>query len=191
VVRRISRIWQEKRRPSKGGAANGRPAQDAPARPVYDPRDPDVQLERETLKLAVQRPAVMGPAFDALPPGVFDVPEHAAVREVIAGLGGVETAVGGAEWAARLRETAPNDELRGLITQLGVEPPRFEGDSDDRYAAQLLARIQERQLTRNIAQLKSKLGRLNPVERPEEYNRLFGDLIALEQQRRVIRERGV
>lgn len=190
VVRRVSRIWQEKRRPGKA-VPNGQPAPDAPARPLYDPRDPDVQLERETLKLAVQRPAVMGPAFDALPSAVFDVPEHSAVREVIAALGGVETAMGGAEWAVRLREAAPNDELRGLITQLGVEPPRFEGDSDDRYAAQLLARIQERQLTRDIAQLKSKLGRLNPVEHPEEYNRQFGDLIALEQQRRMIRERGV
>jgi DNA primase len=123
---------------------------------------------------------------------VFVVPEHAVVCGVIAGVGGVVTAGGGAtDWAARLREAAPNEEVRGLITQLGVEPPRFEGDSDDRYAAQLLARIQERQLTRAIAKLKSKLGRLNPVEHADEYNRQFGDLIALEQQRRMMRERGV
>ncbi len=42
-----------------------------------------------------------------------------------------------------------------------------------------------------IADAKSKLGRLNPAENPEEYNRLFGDLVALEQQRRVLRERGL
>ncbi|RSN71226.1 hypothetical protein DMH08_03305 [Actinomadura sp. WAC 06369] len=74
---------------------------------------------------------------------------------------------------------------------LGVEPVRSASEADDRYAAELLARIQERQLTRMIADAKSKLGRLNPAENPEEYNRLFGDLVALEQQRRVLRERGL
>jgi DNA primase len=39
--------------------------------------------------------------------------------------------------------------------------------------------------------LKSKLGRLNPVEHQDAYNRLFGDLVALEQQRRVLRERAI
>jgi DNA primase len=191
VVRRVSRIWQERRRQGKGRTSEGAATAETPARPAYDLRDPEVQLERETLKLAIQRPAVMGPAFDQLAEDVFAVPVHAAVRQVIAEAGGVVTAGSGADWAIRLREAAPGDEIRGLITQLGVEPPHFQGDSDDRYAAQLLARIQERQLTRAIAAVKSKLGRLNPAENPEEYNPLFGDLIALEQQRRMLRERGV
>jgi DNA primase len=78
-----------------------------------------------------------------------------------------------------------------MITRLAVEPSRSGQDSDDRYAASLLARIQELQLTREIARLKSKLGRLNPVDHQEDYNRLFGDLVALEQQRRVLRERAI
>jgi DNA primase len=160
----------------------------APARPAYDPDDPVIQIERETLKLAVQRPATMGPVFDALPPEVFTAPPYAAVREVIAGLGGVTSAEGAADWAARLREAAPNDEVRDLITRLGVEPPHSADDSDDRYAMALLARIQESQLTREITRLKSALGRLNPVEREDDYNRLFGDLVALEQRRRMLRE---
>ena len=44
---------------------------------------------------------------------------------------------------------------------------------------------------REIAKLQSKLGRLNPVEHAEEYNKLFGDLVALEQRRRKLRERGI
>jgi DNA primase len=170
----------------KGGAGAAREA-DA-ARPAYDPDDPVIQVERETLKLAVQRPATMGPVFDALPAEVFTAPAHAAVREVIAGLGGVVAAEGATDWAVRLREAAPNDEVRDLITRLGVEPPHSNIDSDDRYAAALLARIQESQLTRDIARLKSKLGRLNPVDRADDYNRLFGDLVALEQRRRMLRE---
>ncbi|RAY12098.1 DNA primase [Actinomadura craniellae] len=159
-------------------------------RPAHDPADPAVQVERETLKLAVQHPGVLGPGFDALPAEVFTVPPHQAVRRVIAEAGGVGSATGG-DWAVRLREAAPNDEVRAVITELGVEPPRFGENSVDRYAAELLARIQERQLTRQITELKSKLGRLNPVDLPEDYHRLFGDLIALEQQRRMLRERGL
>ena len=40
-------------------------------------------------------------------------------------------------------------------------------------------------LAARVAALKERLGRANPVEDPEEYNRLFGDLVALEQQRRL------
>jgi DNA primase len=179
-------------RPNTRGAAGGAAAtgqETAATRPAYDPDDPVIQIERETLKLAVQRPATMGPVFDALPAEVFTAPPHAAVREVIAGLGGVVAAEGTTDWAVRLREAAPNDEVRDLITRLGVEPPHSNVDSDDRYAAALLARIQESQLTRDIARPKSKLGRLNPVEHADDYNRLFGDLVALEQQRRMLRER--
>ncbi|TDD82422.1 DNA primase [Actinomadura darangshiensis] len=183
-------------RPDNGRAWNGDPRHgrgepQAPQRPAFDPRDPDVQRERELLKLAVQRPALLGPAFEEVPPEAFIAPPHAAVRVVIGEAGGVTAAGGAAEWVSVLLERAPNDQVRELITRLGVEPVRAAQESDDRYAAELLARIQERQLTRMIADAKSKLGRLNPVEAPEDYQRLFGDLVALEQQRRVLRERGL
>ncbi|MFI0482078.1 DNA primase [Actinomadura sp. 9N215] len=179
--------------PVENGGEDGRHAADAAGagRPAFDPSDPEVQRERELLKLAVQRPAVLGPAFDEVPADAFIAPPHAAVRAVIAAAGGVKAAGNVAEWVAHLLEQAPNDQVRDLITKFGVEPARASQDSDDRYAADLLARIQERQLTRMIASAKSKLGRLNPVEAPEEYHRLFGDLVALEQQRRVLRERGI
>ncbi|WP_121435520.1 DNA primase [Actinomadura pelletieri] len=185
-------------RAENGGARNGaggdgRPGagDQAAARPAFDPSDPEVQRERELLKLAVQRPAMLGPAFDEVPAEAFIAPPHAAVRAVIADAGGVATAENVAEWVARLLELAPDDQVRDLITRLGVEPARAADDSGDRYAVELLSRIQERQLTRMIADAKSKLERLNPVEAPEEYPRLFGDLVALEQQRRVLRERGL
>ncbi|GAA2882489.1 hypothetical protein GCM10020220_085960 [Nonomuraea rubra] len=44
-------------------------------------------------------------------------------------------------------------------------------------------------LDRAIAQVKSRIQRLNPVEQQQEYNKLFGELVALEQQRRVLRNR--
>ncbi|MFB4308053.1 DNA primase [Actinomadura sp. GTD37] len=176
------------RQDGDGRAGNGRGEQ---RRPAFDPSDPEVQRERELLKLAVQRPALLGPVFDEVPAEAFIAPPHAAVRAVIGEAGGVTAAGGAAQWVALLLESAPNDQLRDLITKLGVEPLRSAHESDDRYAVELLARIQERQLTLMIADAKSKLGRLNPVEAQEEYHRLFGDLVALEQQRRVLRERGL
>ncbi|ACY98739.1 MULTISPECIES: DNA primase [Thermomonospora] len=193
----LRRIREQAGRARAGGAARtgvagGRPerARPAAAEPGHDLGDPDVQREWELLKLAVQRPAVVGPAFDQLPESAFTAPPHAAVRAVIAQAGGV-AAASGPDWAVRLREAAPNERVAALITRLAVEPLRLAGETDDRYANELLARIWERQLTGEIAALKAKLERLNPVEHPDDYNRLFGDLVALEQQRRVMRERAI
>jgi DNA primase len=206
VLRRVRELAARRHgrpQPGNGRAGNGRAGHDragngrggqagaAPARPAFDPNDPEVQRERELLKLAVQCPALLGPVFDEVPADAFIAPPHTAVRAVIAEAGGVAAAGGVSEWIAHLLERAPNEQVKDLITRLGVEPVRSSQVSDDRYATELLARIQERQLTRMIADVKSKLGRLNPVEAPAEHTRLFGDLVALEQQRRVLRERGL
>ncbi|MDP9445005.1 MAG: DNA primase, partial [Actinomycetota bacterium] len=63
--------------------------------------------------------------------------------------------------------------------------------ADDRLAAALVARVQELTALRRIEQLKSRLQRMNPVEQTTEYNRLFGELVALEQHRRALRERAI
>jgi len=41
-----------------------------------------------------------------------------------------------------------------------------------------------RAVDRQIADVKSRLQRLNPIEVAPEYNRLFGDLVTLEKRRR-------
>ncbi|MFC5180859.1 DNA primase [Actinomadura harenae] len=175
------------------GQGRDEPATDSgrPETPAFDPHDPGVVLERELLKLVVQRPAVVGPGFDLVPGEAFLVPAHATVRGVIGAAGGVASAADPSEWISRLLEQAANTQVKDLITMLAVEQTQSASESDDRYAAALLARIQERLLTRQIGDVKSKLGRLNPAEQAEDYHRLFGDLVALEQQRRVLRERGL
>ena len=50
-------------------------------------------------------------------------------------------------------------------------------------------RLEATAVDRAIAQVKSRIQRLNPVDEQQEYNRLFGELVALEQQRRVLRDR--
>jgi DNA primase len=43
-------------------------------------------------------------------------------------------------------------------------------------------------VSRNIAVVKSRLQRLSPVDE-SDYNRIFGDLVALEQRRKALLER--
>jgi DNA primase len=44
-------------------------------------------------------------------------------------------------------------------------------------------------VSRSIAIVKSRLQRLSPVDGQSEYNRIFGDLVALEQRRKALLER--
>jgi len=189
-------------RPSQGGGApalpggpgRGSAAVPAQGRPGaeeerYDPGDPVVNVERQALKLAVQRPALCGPAFDALGAGCFTAPVHAAVYELIARCGGTAAAKGGREWAERLRAAAPDDRARGFVTGLAVErleAPGSVGEADARYADAVLARVEELAVSREIAAIKSRLQRLSPVAEPTEYNRMFGDLVALEGRHRAL-----
>jgi DNA primase len=196
VLARVRAHEGEGRRPARA-ARNGSRAQPVPQqRPEpgagYDRNDPVVNLERQALKLAVQRPALCGPAFDSLPGTVFSAPVHVSVQELIARCGGVTGAGTGREWAARLREAAPNDQAREFVTRLAVEPvevSRADGEADARYADAVLARVEELSVSREIAVVKSRLQRLNPVEETAGYNRMFGDLVSLEQRRKVLSDR--
>ena len=158
----------------------------------YDPHDPVINLERQALKLALQRPALLGPAFDGMGSEVFTAPAHRAVRELIAGCGGVATAGPAREWMDRLLAAAPNDNARMFLTRLAVEPveaPGADGEPDARFADDVLTRIEELAVSRQIVTVKSRLQRMNPVTGQGEYNRMFGDLVALEQRRKLLLER--
>jgi len=170
------------------GRTNGR-ATEAAARP--DPHDPGVQIEREALKLALQVPQLAGPAFDATEPDMFTAEAYRGVRTAIAKSGGVVATSSGPAWVAAIREAAPDDAIRTLVTELAVEPLRSAGEPDIRYTGAVLARLAEMATTRRIADLKSKLQRTNPLTAEQEYNRLFGELIALESQARGLRERAI
>ncbi len=158
--------------------------------PPYDLTDMVVWVEREVLKLAVQRPALCGPEFDALGADAFTLSVHGAVFTLIAGCGGTTAGGGSArEWVARLREAAPNDRARAFITQLAVETLRHHAEPDARYADVLLAKVGELAVSREINSVKGRLQRMNPVEEQAGYNRMFGDLVGLEKRRKALLDR--
>jgi DNA primase len=155
-----------------------------------DRGDPVHRVEREALKLAVQWSGLTGPEFDALDAAAFTRPAHAAVFELIAGCGGVASAGRARDWAAALLEAAPDDVVRGFVTELAVEPLlQPPGEPDEKYADKVLARVGELAAGRRIAAIKARLQRMNPEEDPAAYNKMFGDLVALEQRRKWLLDR--
>ncbi|MCV7346252.1 DNA primase [Mycolicibacterium rhodesiae] len=155
-----------------------------------DPRDPTLWPQREALKAALQYPALAGPVFDSLTVESFTHPGYAAVRIAIEAAGGTSSGIVGAQWIDTVRERAGAPLTEGLITELGVEAIRVEEEEEKlpRYVGGVLARLQEVWVGRQVAEVKSKLQRMSPVEQGDEYHALFGDLVALEAYRRSLLE---
>ncbi len=168
----------------------GRPDEAAPPpRPVPTSDSPQGIVEREALKLALQQPVLAGPMFDAVEADVYGHPTHVVVRQAISEAGGAGAATGGAVWIDKVRECCADLAAGALVNELAVEPLRLDGEPDPRYVEVTLARLQLPAVSRRIADLKSKLQRLNPVTNVDEHLRLFSELVSLEQHARALRER--
>jgi DNA primase len=162
---------------------SGRP--DPAQRP--DPRDPTLWPQREALKSALQYPALAGPVFDTLTVESFTHPGYAAVRSAIEAAGGTSSSGGGAEWFDQVRQRSATPAVAALVSELGVEAIRVDDEEKlPRYIGGVLARLQEVWIGRQIAEVKSKLQRMSPVEQGDEYHALFGDLVAMEAYRRSL-----
>ncbi|ROR90325.1 DNA primase [Nocardioides aurantiacus] len=153
-----------------------------------DPRDPRLYLEREVLKLVVQHPTSVRSTAGDVDGTDFTHGAYRALWAAVSAVGGLAAA--DAQWAARLRDGVEDERLKTLVSQLAVEPLRAT-EPDAAYVAQHVHRLRELTAQRRIAELKSKLQRTNPVEHAADYNRMFGELVALEQHRRGLREKAL
>jgi DNA primase len=171
-------------RPSAPGAAPV--AAPPPAKQLPDLRDQRFALERETLKLVVQAPeAVVRPARE-VDANDFLHPTYRAVWQLVEEAGGLSAA--GSDWTGRLRDRASDPAVAAALSALAVEPLPSRRGADDAFVANTVYRLQELTTQRRIAEVKSRLQRTNPVEHTTEYNRMFGELTALEQHRRQLRD---
>jgi DNA primase len=195
VQREVRRAAAKGTAHSQSGAQGSRGAQGAPAAPgpqrpaaeLPDPRDPRLFLERETLKLVVQHPGVVGRTARDVDADDFTHGAYRALWTSIQTAGGPTAA--DAHWAATLRDAQTDGRLQSLVSALTVEPLRREPDAA--YAQMHVDRLRELTAKRHIAELKSRLQRTNPVEQATEYNRMFGELVALEAHARTLRERAL
>jgi DNA primase len=165
------------------------PAQERRERTVADVREPRFADEREAMKAVLQVPHLVGSA-------AADIDEHDFTHPWLSALWLAVVAQPlptsrDSSWVSAVAERAAEQGARSAATALAVEPLRFRDEPRADDVAALLARLQELTTMRRIEQLKSKLQRTNPIEEAEQYNRLFGQLVALEQQRRSLRERAL
>jgi DNA primase len=198
VIDRVRGEAKKSKSPVQGGRVAGTPrgggqlsADTAPAEPAAarpDPRDPTLWPQRAALKSALQYPALAGPVFDTLTVESFTHPGYAAVRAAIEAAGGTSSGLTGAQWIDAVRRQTTSDLTAGLISELGVEPLPADDEKLPRYICGVLARLQEVWMGRQIAEVKSKLQRISPIEQGDEYHALFGDLVAMEAYRRSLLE---
>ncbi|MBL1080879.1 DNA primase [Streptomyces actinomycinicus] len=200
VVRRVAQLarWardrggkapQQDRQHGAGQqwAAAPRPANSGPALTL---RNPVYAAERELLKLALQRPELVSPAFDAYGVDEFTAPPYAAVRQAVGEAGGAEYGVQDPqEYLVRVREAAPDDTVRAMVTELAVEPI-LRRTVDEVYAGTVLVQIRRRAVERRIRDIQSQLTRLAAGGDPAGLAAVQNELWVLQQYDQALRERG-
>ncbi|MFI9380133.1 DNA primase [Kutzneria sp. NPDC052558] len=160
-----------------------------PARPRRD--DPALWTQREALKVALQAPALAGPYYDSLPEDSFSDPAYLELHRAVIAAGGASCGISGPAFVDAVGQGLQHQSLKSLLTELAVEPLQVKSEVDIRYVEVIVARLQETLVGKQVADLKSRLQRLSPVEQPDEYRELFGDLVALEQYKKALREQGI
>jgi DNA primase len=146
-----------------------------------DPNEPKLMLEREVLKARLQLPAF---AIDwgKLEDNAFTHPAYQRLRAFIDTQKEFE--------AVKLSEQDP-PELHSFVAELSSEPIRADAEVSERYIASIFARLRELAVGRTIAEIKSKLQRINPLDEAEKYNEIFAELLELERVRRTLRDLAV
>ncbi len=164
------------------------PAENGTEHPARD--DVRLQAQREVLKAVLQEPAMTGPVYDALSTDAFTHPVYAQVHAAVLAAGGTAAGTSGSAWIDAVAAHCPH---RSLVTELAVETLRAKGNVEDdaRYIGSLLASLQATVVGRQVAEIKSRLQRISPVDDADSYHQHFGDLVALEQYYRALREQAL
>ncbi|MEU1459247.1 DNA primase [Streptomyces sp. NPDC005727] len=200
VVKRVAQLARWARERGKGGPQQQPrgsqqhwetgPRTAAPTGPALTLRNPVYAAERELLKLALQRPDLVSPAFDAYGVDEFTAPPYAAVRQTIAEAGGAEYGVeDGQEYLVRVRDAAPDDTARAMVTELAVEPI-LRRTVDETYAGTVLVQIRRRAVERRIRDIQSQLTRLSSGGDPAQLAAVQNEMWVLQQYDQALRERG-
>ncbi|WP_329409603.1 DNA primase [Streptomyces sp. NBC_00704] len=198
VVKRVAQLARWARdRGGKGPAPAGRGPQPYDAAPRTAAGGPALNLrnavyatERELLKLALQRPELVSPAFDAYGVDEFTAAPYAAVRQAIMDAGGAEWGVkDGPEYLVRVREAAPDDAVRAMVTELAVEAI-MRKTVDEMYAGAQLVTVRRRAVERRIRDVQSQLTRLGAGDDPAQVAAVQNELWVLQQYDQTLREHG-
>ncbi|KOG40869.1 DNA primase [Streptomyces resistomycificus] len=197
VVKRVAQLarWARDRggqgpAPQRGPQQYDSPSRPAVAGPALNLRNPVYATERELLKLALQRPELVSPAFDAYGVDEFTAPPYAAVRQAIMDAGGAEYGLKDAqEYLVRVRDAAPDDAVRAMVTELAVEAI-LRKTVDENYAGDQLVTVRRRAVERRIRDIQSTLTRLGTHGDPAQLAAVQNELWVLQQYDQALRGHG-
>lgn len=163
------------------GARRGAPQEQEPDQVDQSwrphPQEPRLLLEREVLKARLQMPELVT-TWSEIEAAAFTHPAYIEMKKIIEEQKSSTIAI----------DDIADERMKTLFTELTVEPIRSDGEVSARYIESIVARLREVGISRAIADLKSNLQRLNPLENPDEYNSAFAALVALETTRRGLHE---
>ncbi|MEU6675853.1 DNA primase [Streptomyces sp. NPDC046853] len=161
-----------------------------PSGPALTLRSPAHRTERELLKLALQRPELVSPAFDAYGADEFTAPPYAAVRRCVEEAGGAEAGIPEPQtYLARVLDAAPDDTVRAMVTELAVEAI-LRRSVDEIYAGMQLVQVRLRAVDRRIRDVQGSLTRLSAQGDAAQLAAVQNELWVLQQYGRALRERG-
>jgi len=159
--------------------------------PALQLRNPVYATERELLKLALQRPELVSPAFDAYGVDEFTCAPYAAVRQAILDAGGAEYGIEDPQdYLMCVREVAPDDTVRAMVTELAVEAI-MRRNVDEVYAGEVLIRVRRRAVERRVADIQSQLTRLSAIGDPAQLAGVQNELWVLQEYDRALQGHGV
>lgn len=172
---------------ARAGRGAARPSGDSGVAPAVgpDPKDPVVRAERLALEVMLQMPDTIEPSWAAgIGPETFTVPQYRAILDGIAAAGGIATA--GKDWANRVADEV-GEVLAPLVSELIVSSvPQDRPSEMGRYVKSVLSRVQDLSLTRRIGEVRGRMQRIG--EGNVGYQEAFAEVIALEGERRALRD---
>ncbi len=116
------------------------------------------------------------------------------MRQAILDAGGAEYGVQDPqEYLIRVRDAAPDDTVRAMVTELAVEAimlHRGVKDVDETYAGAQLVTVRRRAVERRIRDITSRLTRLGNHGDPSELAAVQNELWVLQQYDQALREHG-
>ena len=172
---------------TKAVGQSGRSAPAVRPGPPTGQRDPGLVVEREALKCVLQQPAAVVDWYESVEPSAYTHASAQGVHAAIMRAGGPTAELAGLAWVDAVLEVCADDEDRRIVRELSVEPLPAQSGYDAHYAASVIARLLELDASRRVEEVKGNLQRTDPVEQAGEHQRIFAELLALEEYRRSLR----
>jgi DNA primase len=160
------------------------PAEAAPRAWRPDPADETLAVEREAAKCLLQVPAAVGDWWGKLEGTMFTAKAYRGVYSLATRALAEELPADAR--LHRIRDlAADNVDVAAFINELAIEPLRAGGAPDDAYAPDVIRRLIDQDLARQLAEVRGRFADANP----DEQSALLASTVALEARRRELSRR--